>query len=332
MHFDAVLSEFIHPCSTKRRRAQYSRGVDTAVCARALQMCVCVRALQICARALQMCARALQMCARALQMCARALQMCARALQMCALQMCALQMCARALQMSVRALQMSVRALQMCARALQMCARALQMCARALQMCARALQMCARALQMSVRALQMCVQCVENFSHSARLQQSRAFYMLALCLRAVLISSPDTWDWRRMHALMVMHRRTLYENVDSAKIKVCFYTTDIDILSVALMHRIVIHCIDESLHPYWWHMDYFTDVIIMCLCLDRSNTLAVYAGSENQKYLKLCSEDERRSGFGTTSGRGINDNFNFWVNYPFKKLNNVNKWQLTVKQ
>ncbi len=290
MHFDAVLSEFIHPCSTKRRRAQYSRGVDTAVCARALQMCVCVRALQMCARALQMCARALQMCAHALQMCARALQMCAHALQMCA--------------------------------------RALQMCA--LQMCA--LQMCARALQMSVRALQMCVQCVENFSHSARLQQSRAFYMLALCLRAVLISSPDTWDWRRMHALMVMHRRTLYENVDSAKIKVCFYTTDIDILSVALMHRIVIHCIDESLHPYWWHMDYFTDVIIMCLCLDRSNTLAVYAGSENQKYLKLCSEDERRSGFGTTSGRGINDNFNFGVNYPFKKLNNVNKWQLTVKQ
>ncbi len=35
--------------------------------------------------------------------------------------------------------------------------------------------------------------CAENFSHSARLwlQQSRASYMLALCLRAVLISSPD---------------------------------------------------------------------------------------------------------------------------------------------
>ncbi len=342
MHFDAVLSEFIHPCSTKRRRAQYSRGVDTAVC-----VCVrfrCVRALQMCARALQMCARALQMCARALQMCA--IQMCARALQMCAIQMCAraLQMCARARALQMCAIQMCARALQMCAcarvrfrcvraHALQMCARALQMCARALQMCARALQMCARALQMCASALQMCVQCVENFSHSARLQQSRASYMLALCLRAVLISSPDTWDWRRMHALVVMHRRTLYENVDSAKIKVSFYTTDIDILSVALMHRIVIHCIDESLHPYWWHMDYFTDVSTIFLCLDRSNTLAVYAGSENQKYLKLCSEDERMSdGFGTTSGRGINDNFNFWVNYPFNKLNNVNKWQLTVKR
>ncbi len=36
--------------------------------------------------------------------------------------------------------------------------------------------------------------CAENFSHSARLllQQSRASYMLAFCLRAVLISSPDT--------------------------------------------------------------------------------------------------------------------------------------------
>ncbi len=178
----------------------------------------------------------------------------------------------------------------------------------------------ARALEMCVRALQMCVQCVENFSHSARLQQSRAFYMLASCFRAVLISSPDTWDWTRMHALMVMHRRTLYENVDSAKIKVPFYTTDIDILCVALMHRIVIHCIDKSLHPYWWHMDYFTDVIIMCLCLDCGNTLAVYAGSENQKYLNLCFVDERRSGFGTTSGRVINDNLNFWVNYPFNKI------------
>ncbi len=49
MHFDAVLSEFIHPCSTKRRRAQYSRGVDTAVCVRALQMCV--RTLQMCVSA-----------------------------------------------------------------------------------------------------------------------------------------------------------------------------------------------------------------------------------------------------------------------------------------
>ncbi len=52
-----------------------------------------------------------------------------------------------------------------------------------------------------------------------------------------------------MHALAVMHIRTLCENVDSAKIRVPFYTTDIDILLMASMHRIIIHHIDESLHP-----------------------------------------------------------------------------------
>ncbi len=187
-----------------------------------------------------------------------------------------------------------------------------------LSVCVRFRCVCVRFRCGCLRALQ----CAENFSHSARLQQSRAFYMLASCFRAVLISSPDTWDWRRMHALMVMHRRTLYENVDSAKIKVPF------ILQISIFYAwhwcivssYIVSIIDESLHPYWWHMDYFTDVIIMCLCLDRSNTLAVYAGSENQKYLNLCFVDERRSGFGTTSGRVINDNLNFWVNYPFNKI------------
>ncbi len=53
-----------------------------------------------------------------------------------------------------------------------------------------------------------------------------------------------------MHALAVMHRRKLYENVDRAKIKVPFYTPDIDILSVASMHRIVIHCTDISMNRY----------------------------------------------------------------------------------
>ncbi len=66
--------------------------------------------------------------------------------------------------------------------------------------------------------------CAENFSHSTRLllQQSWACFMLALCLRAVLISSPDTWVWMRMHALAVKHGQTLCEYVDSAKIKVPF--------------------------------------------------------------------------------------------------------------
>ncbi len=60
----------------------------------------------------------------------------------------------------------------------------------------------------------------------------------------------------RMHALAVMHRRTLYENVDSAKIKVPFYTTDIDILRVVSMPRSVIHCIDISMNrftPRFWY-------------------------------------------------------------------------------
>ncbi len=50
-----------------------------------------------------------------------------------------------------------------------------------------------------------------------------------------------------MHALVVMHRRTLCENVDSAKIKVPLYTTDIDILCMASMHHIVIH---RYIDPY----------------------------------------------------------------------------------
>ncbi len=109
-----------------------------------------------------------------------------------------------------------------------------------------ALQMCVRVLQMYAR----------KSSHTARdcqfRQQSRASYMLALCLRAVLISSPDTWDWTRMHAFVVMHRRTLCENVDSAKIKVPFYTTDIYILRINASYRHTFYrYIDESLHPYY---------------------------------------------------------------------------------
>ncbi len=57
----------------------------------------------------------------------------------------------------------------------------------------------------------------------------------------------------------------------------------------------------------WWHMDYFNDVLAMFLSLDRVRILAVYESQRalgfHQKYLNLCSEDERRSyGFGTTWG------------------------------
>ncbi len=65
-------------------------------------------------------------------------------------------------------------------------------------------------------------------------------FKLALCLRGVLIREFE----RKRTLLAVMHRRTLCENVDSAKINVPFYTTDIDILRMALMHHIVRHRID----------------------------------------------------------------------------------------
>ncbi len=42
MHFDVVLSVFIHPCTKKRRRAQVSIRAELtrlSMCVRALQMC-----------------------------------------------------------------------------------------------------------------------------------------------------------------------------------------------------------------------------------------------------------------------------------------------------
>ncbi len=56
---------------------------------------------------------------------------------------------------------------------------------------------------------------------------------------------------------------------------------------------------------YLCHMDYFNDVFTTFLGPECFSCIAVYARSESlrfhQKYLNLCSEDERRSyGFGTT--------------------------------
>ncbi len=96
----------------------------------------------------------------------------------------------------------------------------LSVCVCMLQMC---VCVCASDVCVCVHVLQMCVcACASDVcaGNSARLllQQSRASFMLASCLRAVLISSPDTWDWTRMHALAVMHRRTLcgqWQNKDA---------------------------------------------------------------------------------------------------------------------
>ncbi len=55
--FDVVLSEFIHPCSKKRRRAQFSiRAELTRLSVRVRFRCVCV-CVCVCA-----CVRVLQMC------------------------------------------------------------------------------------------------------------------------------------------------------------------------------------------------------------------------------------------------------------------------------
>ncbi len=144
MHFDVVLSEFIHPCSKKRRRAQFSIRAELTRLSECTRFrCACVHALQTCVRKSYHTAR----------------------------------------------------------------------------------------------------ECATNNPECLKCSPC-AF---GQCLYRV----PDTWDWTRMHALAVMHRRILCENVDSVKIKVPFYTTDIDMLRVTSMHRIAIHCIDidELLHP-----------------------------------------------------------------------------------
>ncbi len=177
-------------------------------------MCVCARVSDVC-----VCARfrCVCVCVRFRCVCACFRCVCVRALQMCVC-VCALQMCVRVFQMCV------------CARASDVC-----VCVCASDVCARVSDVCAGIV-----------------SHSARLllQQSRASYTLASFLRAVLISSPDAWDWTRINALVVMHRRTLHENVDSAKIKVPFYkyrylTRGID----ASYRHTLYRYIDESLHP-----------------------------------------------------------------------------------
>ncbi len=134
-----------------------------------------------------------------------------------------------------------------------------------------------------VCTLQMCAR---KTSHTARLfrQQSRASYMLALFLRAVLISSPDMWDWTRMHALVVMLRWTLYENVDSAKIKVPFYTTDIDISRVGSMHQ---HCIDKSIHIMNRYTPIYYHILLLCSIMPYVHQACIYLIINTEKTVIL---------------------------------------------
>ncbi len=114
----------------------------------------------------------------------------------------------------------------------------------------------------TIRTLSMSV-CAHKTPHTTFYQLSRASFTLALCLEVVLTSSRDTWDWTRMHMLVVMHRRTLRENVYSVKIRwlfilqiSIFYAWNRYIVWVETwsMYR-SIH-IDVTLHPYetgWWN-------------------------------------------------------------------------------
>ncbi len=61
---------------------------------------------------------------------------------------------------------------------------------------------------------------------------------------------------------------------------------------------------------HWSHMDYFNDVLTTFLGLEHCSCVA---GSESSQ---ISSKISYR--FGTTWGWVINDNFHFWVNFPFK--------------
>ncbi len=126
-----------------------------------------------------------------------------------------------------------------------------------LSVCARLRCVCVCARASDLCAGKLLTQC------DLLLQQSRASFMLTLCLRAVLISSPDTWDWTRMHALLVMHRRTLCENVDLSKLKVPFYRYRYFTHGIDASYR---HTLYRYVDPYRWIVNsskFFNSVIIV---------------------------------------------------------------------
>ncbi len=99
--------------------------------------------------------------------------------------------------------------------------------------------------------------------------QPRASYMLNFAFGQVLMSSSDTWDWTRMHALVVMHRRPLYEKCGQCQNKGAFLcyryrycTRGID----ASYRHTLYRYIDESLSPSKFHTHNFLTVVLWSLC------------------------------------------------------------------
>ncbi len=78
MHFDVVLSVFIHPCS---KTAEES-SVDTALCVGALHVCVRVLQVCVCARASGVCVCACFRCV-CVCVCFRCVCVCARTSDVC---------------------------------------------------------------------------------------------------------------------------------------------------------------------------------------------------------------------------------------------------------
>ncbi len=83
-----------------------------------------------------------------------------------------------------------------------------------------------------------------------------------------------------------------------------------DFIYKKLLNKVVMF-VELRLNP-WCHMDYFNKVLSTFLGLECVSCVAVYADSEdfkfNQKYLHLCSKEERTSyGFWATWGWVIND-------------------------
>ncbi len=85
--------------------------------------------------------------------------------------------------------------------------------------------------------------------------------------------------------------------------------------------NLISHVMTPLRLTHWCHMDYLMMSLLSFKALNVSVTLLSMEGQKalefHQKYLHLCSEDERRSYcFRIAWGWEINDNVDFWVNYP----------------
>ncbi len=156
-------------------------------------------------------------------------------------------MCVCALQMYVC---VCVRASDVCV-CVCVCARASDVCARSSCVCVRArasdVCVCARFRCVCVCVCARVLQYAENFSHSARLLLNNPERFIC-CPRAFVQSLYRVLT--REIERECRRWRLCFDGNYMKMWKVSFYTPDIDILRVASMHRIVIHCIDISMNRY----------------------------------------------------------------------------------